>query len=200
MHCTGVIMAGGRAERFGGAPKGLATVGALRIVDRVAGALAASTDALLLVANDPASASWLPGVRTVTDVRPGHGSLGGILTALTHAPAAVLVVAWDMPFVVAGLLQRLRALGEAGHDVAWPASDAPGGIEPLCAWYAPTCRPAVVDALDRGERRIGTFPAALRVHILDQAEVRRFGDPARLFLNVNSRDDLAGAQRLAGEP
>lgn len=197
MHCTGVIMAGGRAERFGGAPKGLATVGGSRIIDRVARALAAATDALLLVANDPAAGDWLPQVRTVADLRPGNAALGGILTALAHAPGAVLVVAWDMPFVDAALLRRLRSLGEAGGDVAWPASGAPGGSEPMCAWYAPSCRAAALAALERGDRRVGAFPVALRVCMLDVDEVRRFGDPARLFFNVNTHEDLARAEALA---
>jgi molybdopterin-guanine dinucleotide biosynthesis protein A len=197
MHCTGVILAGGRAERFDGAHKGLARVGGARILDRVVGALRASSDALLMVANDPAAADWLPGVHVVPDVEPGAGSLGGILTALTHAPEAALVVAWDMPFVDAGLLRCLRSLGEGGGDLAWPASDAPVGVEPLCAWYAPTCRPAIAAALARGDRRIAALHATLHARTLAVEEVRRFGDPERLFLNVNTPDDLARAQRLA---
>ncbi|HEX4934532.1 MAG TPA: molybdenum cofactor guanylyltransferase [Gemmatimonadaceae bacterium] len=197
MRCTGVILAGGGATRFDGRPKGLELVGGRRIVDRVADALRATTDELLLVANDPGAGAWLPGVRTCGDVRPGEGSLGGLHAALSHAGTAALVVAWDMPFVSAPLLARLRALGEAGHDVAVAESGSRRGVEPMCAWYAPGALAAITAALDRGDRRVIAFFDDLRVARLAAPDVATFGDPRTLFLNVNTRDELAEAARLA---
>ena len=78
MSCTGVILAGGAARRFGGQPKGLASVDGVRIVDRVARALRLVTEDLLLVANAPNAAEWLPGVRTVADRRPSEGALARV--------------------------------------------------------------------------------------------------------------------------
>ncbi|MDQ8155527.1 MAG: NTP transferase domain-containing protein, partial [Gemmatimonadota bacterium] len=83
--CVGVILAGGGATRFGGEPKGLRVVDGSRIIDRVADALRGAADELLLVANDPGAAAWLPGVRALPDVRRGDGALGGLHAALTHA-------------------------------------------------------------------------------------------------------------------
>ncbi|MCC6931427.1 MAG: molybdenum cofactor guanylyltransferase [Gemmatimonadaceae bacterium] len=200
MHCTGVILAGGGATRFEGRPKGLEVVGGRRIIDRVAAALGTVTDALLLIANDPGADAWLPGVRTCGDVRAGEGSLGGLHAALSHAEAGVLVVAWDMPFVSAPLLQRLRALGEDGHDAAVAESGGRRGVEPMCAWYGPGALEPITQALDRGDRRATAVLDHLRVARLPLEEVQRFGDPAKLFLNVNSRDELARAAQLASAP
>lgn len=186
MHCTGVILAGGGATRFGGLPKGLELVGGRRIIDRVADALRTCTDELLLVANDPRASEWLPGVRVAGDVRPGEGSLGGLHAALAHARGAVLVVAWDMPFVNPALLQRLRALGESGFDAAIPESDSRRGVEPMCAWYAPPCLAAIERALDRGNRRVVAFFDDVRVAKLPASEVAAYGDAGHLFLNVNT--------------
>lgn len=195
MHCTGVILAGGGATRFGGRPKGLERVAGTRIIDRVAEALRASTDELLVVANDPAAGAWLPGVRVAGDVRPGEGSLGGLHAALSHAPGAVLVVAWDMPFVPAALLRRLRSFGETlGADAALPESGSRRGLEPMCAWYAPACLPPITAALDRGDRRVIAFFDAIHVARLPAAEVATYGDPERVFLNVNTADELARAE------
>jgi len=196
VHCTGVILAGGEASRYGGHPKGLATVGGVRIIDRVARALSSAADALLLVANAPDADRWLPGVRRCGDVRPGLGSLGGVHAALSHANGAVLVVAWDMPFVSPGLLAALRTLGESGYDAAVPESDSRRGVEPMCAWYAPPCLPAIERALDRDDRRVIGFFDEVRVARLGAAAVRAFGDPERLFLNVNAPDDLRRAEAL----
>jgi molybdopterin-guanine dinucleotide biosynthesis protein A len=64
------VLAGGAASRYGGLPKGLERVGGRRIIDRVAAALGEVTDDLLLIANDPAGAGWLPGIRVGQDVVP----------------------------------------------------------------------------------------------------------------------------------
>jgi len=191
--CTGVILAGGLATRYGGRPKGLERVHGARIIDRVAAALAPATDRLLLVANDPSAADWLPGIAVAADVRSGLGSLGGIHAAIVRAGTAALVVAWDMPFVPTGLLRSLRALGEGGWDVGVPESDSRRGVEPLCAYYAPSCVPAIERRLDAGDRRVVGFYDDVRVARLGVAEVRRFGDPARLFMNVNQPADLTAA-------
>ncbi len=194
--CTGVILAGGAASRFGGLPKGLERVGGRRIIDRVAESLTAVTDTLLLVANDPAAATWLPNARLGTDLVTGAGGLGGIHAALHHAQSAVLVVAWDMPFVPAALLARLRALGD-GADVVVPESGSRRGVEPLCAFYAPSCLPAIERSLREGDRRVVGFHEHVRVARLPAGDVSAFGDPDLLFLNVNTPDDLARAEAHA---
>ena len=201
-HCTGVILAGGGATRYGGLPKGLERVGGERIVDRVARALRAVTDELLLIANDPGAAHWLSGVRVETDVRAGEGALGGLHAALTHAEGDVVLVAWDMPFVSGALLGAMRARGERGAgsgedgaDAVLPESDGSRrGVEPLCAWYSARCLPAVTAALDAGDRRVIAFHDAVRTVRFGLDEVRGFGDPARLFANVNTPEELAWAE------
>jgi molybdopterin-guanine dinucleotide biosynthesis protein A len=211
MSCTGVILAGGGATRFGGRPKGLEMVAGERIIDRVARALRMVTDELLLVANAPEVAGWLPGVRTVADVRPGEGALGGLHAALACAVGDVgattvdaseapdvLVVAWDMPFVSAALLGVMRARGEEGDvDAVLPESDGSRrGVEPLCAWYSARCLAPITAALEAGDRRVIAFLDAVRVARVPLEEVRRFGDPDRLFGNVNTAEDLARLQGM----
>jgi len=198
MACTGVILAGGRATRFGGQPKGLLTVGGERIVDRVARALAHASDALLIVANDAGAAAWLPHVAHVADDVPGLGPLGGLLTALRRTRSAVLVVAWDMPFVPGALLAELRAAGEqAGAPAAPESGGAPGGIEPLCAYVPAAWLDEVERALAVGERRMDAVLGGDRAVRLPRAAVERFGDPATMFSNVNSALDLGAARALA---
>ena len=198
-RCTGVILAGGLATRYGGAAKGLQMVGGRRIIDRVADALSRSADDLLLVANDDDAGGWLPGVRRERDLLPGLGSLGGIHAALAHAAGPALVVAWDMPFVPASLLAELRALGEAGADAAVPESGSKRGVEPMCAWYAPACVPAIERRLAAGDRRVIAFYDDVRVARLAAERVERHGDPSRIFLNVNAPEDLATAELAARE-
>ena len=196
LSCTGVVLAGGAASRYGGLPKGLERVAGRRIIDRVADALRDVTDDLLLVANDPAAADWLPGIRVQQDLVPNAGGLGGIHAALHAARTPVLIVAWDMPFVPAALLARLRELGRSA-DVAVPESGSRRGVEPLCAFYAPTCLPAIEQSLADGDRRVIGFHERVRVARLPADEVSAFGDPELLFMNVNTPDDLTRAEAHA---
>lgn len=170
------------------------------MIDRVADALSQATDDLLLIANDPAATDWLPGVCTEADVRPGCGSLGGIHAALWHARTPVILVAWDMPFVPAGLLQMLRDRAGAGADAVVPSSGSKRGLEPLCAWYAPSCLEPIEDRLDANDLRVVSFYDSVRVRRLEPDEVARFGDPARLFYNINTPSDLELAERDAATP
>ena len=196
--CTGVILAGGAASRYGGRPKGLECVGGRRVIDRVAEALGDAADTLLLIANDPRAAEWLPGVPLASDVRTHCGSLGGIHAAIVRAGGPVLVVAWDMPFVPAGLLHALREAGGRA-DAALPESGSRRGVEPLCAYYSTACIPAIERRLDANDMRVVSFFDEVRVERLPERDVRRFGDPAILFMNVNTPDDLALAERYAAD-
>ena len=212
MNVLGVIMAGGRNTRFG-EHKALALVGGERILERVRAALARVTPDVVLVANEPAAYAD-SGLEQRPDVRPGAGALGGILTAVQWArdracPGA-LVVECDMPFVPAALLAELVAragVPDTGRNRA-PATSLPDivaaesggrrGLEPLCAYYATSCLPAIERTLDRGERRVIAFFDELRVERIPLEQVRRFGEPEVLFLNVNTPEERERAERIAG--
>jgi len=193
---AGAILAGGGATRFSGKPKGLERVAGVRILDRLVDVLGEALGATpLLVANTPDAPTWRPDLRVVADVRPGMGSLGGIYTAVVEAPAPVVCVAWDMPFVTPGLVQALAA-GLTEWDAFLPESDGRRGVEPLCAAYGPACAAAIAASIAAGDLRAIGFHRAVRVGRLPLEAVRRLGDPARLFFNVNTADDLARADAL----
>lgn len=192
----GAILAGGYATRYGGRPKGLERVGGERILDRLVDAVAQVTGAMpVLVANHASAAKWRSDLTVMPDVRPNLGTLGGLLTAVTAGDGPVLVTAWDMPFVPAALLETL--VREAGdHDVFLPASTSRRGMEPLCGVYGPACRGPMEAALDAEDFRAIAFHDAVHVGLLPLETVQSFGDPAELFFNVNTADDLATAETL----
>lgn len=196
----GVILAGGQASRFGGALKGLERVGGVRILDRLIDAFESAFGHLpLLIANHPDARSWRADLEVVPDIRPGLGSLGGLYTAVVAGPAPVVVTGWDMPFVKPGLLTRL-AHGLAEADACLPWSNGPRGMEPMCAAYSPGCVAAITESLDQGDLRAVAFHDRIRLSILSQDEVARYGEPSRLFFNVNTAADLQQADALWQTP
>jgi molybdopterin-guanine dinucleotide biosynthesis protein A len=193
-ECTGAILAGGAASRMSGEAKGLLRIGGSRILEHVAAALTESAGRIVISSNDPASAEWLPLVPQVADRRPGFGPLSGIHAALVAAQSDLLAVAWDMPFVSASLLRALRKAGELeGATVVAPKSDSPWGFEPLCAWYSIEALPHIEALLDAGDARAGAIGNRAQVLTLD---VSSWGEPADLFLSVNTPEDLKRAESL----
>ncbi len=196
MRVRGAILAGGGATRFGGKPKGLELVGGERILDRLVQVMSSALGELpLLVANAPDAAQWRADLQTVADIQPNLGALGGIYTAVIEAPAPVVCVAWDMPFVSESLVGVL-AEGLERNDAVLPQSTGRRGVEPLCAAYGPACRDAIAESLAAGDLRAIGFHDRIKLGILPLEQVRSLADPALLFFNVNTADDLARADQL----
>ncbi|MCZ6756271.1 MAG: hypothetical protein O7E49_13240, partial [Gemmatimonadetes bacterium] len=95
----------------------------------------------------------------------------------------------------AGLIAHLAAQVEQ-WDAVLPASRGRRGVEPLCAAYGPACRVPMEEALDRGDLRAIAFHDAVKTCILPLEDVAVFGDPAAMFFNVNTKDDLKRADEL----
>jgi len=192
---TVAILIGGHARRFGGLDKGRLDVGGRTVLARQAEALRGLADRVVMVGRDHAGGE-AAGFEAVPDVRPGCGSLGGIHTALRAAAGPVLVLACDMPFVTRAFLAHLfDALEE--WDAVVPRTA--GGIHPLCAVYAQTCLPVVEERLEAGRLKVADSLELLRVRDVGPDEVGRFDPDGLLLTNLNSPDDLAGAQaRLDG--
>ena len=162
----------------------------------MAAALRGSVDDLMVVSNAPDAGDWLPNVRVVRDVRTERGSLIGIHTALSAAQEDVLVAAWDMPFLNAGLTSMIRSRLTPPVFAAVPETST--GLEPLCAAYSLRCLPLIEKAIDAGELRVSALVDQLPVvRRIGPTELREAGDPERLFFNVNTAEELAAAERMA---
>jgi molybdopterin-guanine dinucleotide biosynthesis protein A len=195
MRVTGVIQAGGKSTRMGGQPKALVELGGRRIIDRVVAALTGRVDDLLLVTNTPELYAGLE-IPTVPDVYLDHGSLGGIYSGLKAASGdAAFTVACDMPFLhpdVVRLVVERAALG----DVVIPRIGKQ--LETMHAAYQKSCLPHMEERLLAGRLKIVGFFERVRVVEIPEEDVRRLADPARVFMNVNTPEELARARALVG--
>jgi molybdopterin-guanine dinucleotide biosynthesis protein A len=194
MRVTGVIQAGGKSTRMGGQPKALMELGGRPLVERVVAALVGVVDDLLLVTNTPERYAYL-GLALAPDVYPDHGSLGGIYSGLKAASGdAAFTVACDMPFLQSEVV-RLVVERAPLADVVVPRVG--GQLETLHAAYRKTCLPHMQAQLLAGRLKIVEFFAQVRVLEIPEAEVARLADPALVFMNVNTPDELARARALA---
>jgi molybdopterin-guanine dinucleotide biosynthesis protein A len=93
----------------------------------------------------------------------------------------------DLPFVPVSLLEEL-ARSEA--DLAIPRWE--GGVEPLCALYGPRALTVLEERVGQGQLDLWSLPEmpGLAVRWLGEEELLRFGEPAKVFLNLNRPEDL----------
>ena len=180
---------------MGGDPKALLDLGGRRIIERVVDALDGVVDDLLVVTNTPDVYAFL-GLPMVGDVFPGGGSLGGIYSGLRAAPGeAAFTVACDMPFLKPDIV-RLVVAHAAEGDVVIPRVG--GQYETMHAVYRKSCLPHMEQRLREGRLKIVGFFDQVRVVEIGEADVARLGDPALVFMNVNTPEELARARALAG--
>lgn len=191
---TGVLVAGGRAVRMGGRPKGLLRLDGETIAARTLRLFRATFAEVLVVANDPAPWAGLD-VRVVPDAIPDKGAPGGLHAALRHASTGwIFTAGCDMPFLSAEAIAWLAARRAAARAVIprWQ-----GRLEPLHAFWARGCLPAVERLLREGDPSFRDVARAVEASIVDEAAWRQVDPEGRAFVNVNTPEEAA---RLGLEP
>jgi molybdenum cofactor guanylyltransferase len=190
---TGIILAGGQNLRMG-RNKAFIEVGGQRIIDRTCALFQEIFDEIILVTNSPLEYLDL-NLRTVTDLFPGKGSLGGIYTGLFYSSNPHSFFAGcDMPFLNGELIRHLIAIAPS-HDLVIPRTE--DGWQPLHAAYSRKCLPFIEDLFRRDNLKIlDLFSKKLKKKEVPQDELLRFDPSLRSFFNVNSPEDLARMQEM----
>lgn len=183
---TGIILAGGKNTRMG-RNKALLEVGGMRLIDRTVSLFRSVFQEVIIVAADPLD--YLDQqTAIVTDILPHKGALGGIYTGLFYAAGEyAFVAACDMPYMNRAFLEYMASRAE-GYDIVVPAP--PDGLQPLHAVYSRRCLPAIRSLLDRNRMQIKAFYPGHRLLTIPPETLRAFDPEGRMFINLNSPEDL----------
>ena len=203
---TVCIQAGGQSSRMG-EDKALKPFLGRPLIQRVVERLSSIGDELIVTTNRPDDYRFL-GLPLFPDLKPGRGALGGLYTAIASAShPMVAVVACDMPFASASLIEAARRLLIAEQaDVALaraaPRAERAGrseeGYEPLHAIYRrETCLPAIEAAIDADQWKVIAWFPQVNVRVLTSDEIRRYDPSGLAFWNVNTPEEFAEAERIA---
>jgi molybdenum cofactor guanylyltransferase len=199
-HILGVILAGGRSQRFGGGDKTLTEIAGEPILSRVIARFGPQVDQLILNANGDGQRFARYDIETIADSEsPESGPLSGILAALDwaqqHVPKArvLATVSADVPFLPRDLVERLDAARNEGVAIA-----ASGGRRhPTIALWPMSVRQSVADALARGARGVDRLASDLKAVAVSFPMGDSGGMEIDPFFNINTRDDLETARLLA---
>jgi molybdenum cofactor guanylyltransferase len=195
----GLVLAGGLARRMGGGDKARIEIAGVSILDRVLATLSAQCPRMIINANGDPARFEDTGLPVVPDNVSGHpGPLAGVLAGLDWMAAQNTGLEWmvsvpgDCPFLPDDLVERLHA---ARREAGVPLACARSGEwrHPVVALWPVALREDLRKALvEEDMRKIEVWTARHGVAIADWP-----AEPVDPFLNVNTPEDVARAERIA---
>lgn len=186
---TGVILAGGLARRMNNQDKGLVNFKGRPMISYAIAAMLPVVDQLIINANRNCERYRQFGLPVIADQTDTFdGPLAGVLTAMIHADADVLVVMpCDSPLVRAEHLRKLlstRAEQDADVAVAFDGER----LHPVFMAIRTTLKNSLEAYLSSGERKIGLWLEQLNRVKAD------FSDTPDIFTNINTMADLSALE------
>jgi molybdopterin-guanine dinucleotide biosynthesis protein A len=191
MEVTGIILAGGKSSRMG-TDKGLQELCGKPLISYSIKALSEICSTIIISTSSDAYQSF--GYKTVADEIPGIGPMGGIYSALKQSKTEKnLVLSCDLPFVSVELLSYILKSSE-GYKVTVPWQGNQH-YEPLCGFYHLSILDQISIYIQNNNYKL---PDLFNEITINQLVINNELDfyTEELFLNVNSKHDLATAENL----
>ncbi len=185
---TGLVLAGGRGERMGGADKGLLDWHGEPLAQRALRRLAAQVGPMLISANRHSERYAALGVPVVADEGSGFaGPLAGFLAGLRASRTPLLMaVPCDAPDFPLDLVARLAAaLAASDDDVAVPTVSGDTGprLQPVFCLMRAAAAVSIEQALAAGRHKVAQWVQAQRTTSV-------VFDDAAAFRNINTPGDM----------
>jgi molybdenum cofactor guanylyltransferase len=186
---AGVILAGGRSRRMDNQDKGLVGFKGRPMISYAIAALSPVVDYVLINANRNIDQYRQFGWPVISDQTDSFdGPLAGILSAMIHAEADVLVVIpCDSPFITTEHLQKLiltRAENNADVAVAFDGTR----VHPVFLAIRAELQVSLQNYLADGQRKVEAW--------LDRQNLVRanFSGESEIFCNINTMAELSGLE------
>jgi molybdopterin-guanine dinucleotide biosynthesis protein A len=186
---AGVILAGGRARRMNNQDKGLINFKGHPMISYAIAALAPVVDHMFINANRNVDQYRQFGWPVISDQTDSFdGPLAGILTAMVHADADILVVIpCDSPLIKTEHLQKLLlARAENNADVAVAFDGV--RLHPVFLAIKTALQASLQDYLADGQRKAAAW--------LDRQNLVKvdFSNEPEIFCNINTMMDLSALE------
>ena len=184
---TLAIIAGGKSSRMGH-NKALIKLGEQTLIERI---IERTTDLnqreTILITNTPEEYTPLK-LPMYADIIPESGSLGGIYTAIQHSKTShTIVIACDMPFVSADLLRFMMSKSENADVIVPTVKGYPQGLHAI---YSKNCLEPIREKIEAKRLKVIGFYDRVRVTYLDEQAIKAYNPDGRIFMNVNTPQDL----------
>jgi len=180
---SGVILAGGKSSRFG-QDKGLFRYRGNLLIEYAIEALTPTCNELLISTNQPGHYSFT-GLRTIEDIYPDCGPIGGIHSGLTHASGNLVIFAGcDMPHLGPDIFKFLIGTMK-GFDAVVPLNK--GFRETLVVAMRKSCLKSVEDTIGLGKYKLLDMLQELNTGFYEVTTQPFYREG--LFHNINTLQD-----------
>ncbi len=193
---TIVLQAGGSSSRMG-KDKALMPFLGVPLIQRLQQRFQGMGSKLLAITNHPNEYRFLD-IPLYTDLLPGRGALGGLLTALEVSTTEYVgLIAADMPFASPELLAfLLKEIKATEADAVMPSSSY--GPEPLHSVYnRQNCLPLVRQAIENDLWRMNSWHDQAKIRQINASLTTAASGSEYTFVNLNTREDFNEAEELA---
>lgn len=190
-----IILAGGKNTRMK-KEKAFLEIDDERLIDRMVYQGKKHYKEIIVVTNEIEKYSYLDAIVT-SDLIPWQGPLAGIHAGLIKSSFNYsFVIACDMPFASMELgIMLAQALN--GEDAIVPVMN--GGLQPLQAIYSKACIAVIEKHLKQGIRKTTAIYDELKVKIISEEQLIKWGFSANVFINVNTPQEFDEAIMMAKE-
>ena len=186
------ILAGGEGSRIGGG-KPLVALGSMSLIERAVARAQGWSDEVVVALRSPDQLGGTA-IHSIADNPAIAGPLGGLAAALDWAKSegaqTLLTIPCDMPLLPDELPHRL---GSALDDHAAALASSGGRLHPVCGLWRVRVQQAIPTYCATGHRSLRGFAEHVGFVAVDWP-----AEPVDPFFNINSRADLAEAERLLG--
>ena len=192
--CSGVILSGGLATRYGGTEKALLQVGGVRILDRIYDIYRELFEEIILVTNSPHKfLEW--DLLIVSDLFPIRSALTGIHAGLFYMTNPFAFISGcDTPFLKKEMVETVIQKIGPKIDIVMPETSA--GLEPLCAAYSKRCLNSAQHHLEQKKLKIIKAFRKNRIKTISEKVLCRIDPDLRSFFNINTAEDLKHAEEM----
>jgi molybdenum cofactor guanylyltransferase len=181
---TGIILAGGKSNRFG-TDKALYPYHGKRMVEYAIEILRPICSEILLSTNKPGDFIFT-GLKPVADIYTGCGPLGGIHACLLQSQNEHnVVIGCDLPELQTDLFRKLLN-HKTGFQVVIPVHN--GLKETMAAYFHKRAIVILEEALKNNQFKLTDAIALLQTHFLNIEKMPFYSDI--LFSNVNTKEDI----------
>ncbi len=158
-----------------------------RLIDRTVKLFRQLFSEVILVTNEPLL--YLDqDIALVTDIYKGKGPMGGLYSGLFYASFAhAFLCACDIPYLNVEFIRYMT--GKASeYDVVVP--ETADGFHPLHAIFSRRCLSSIKSLLIRDRLKMTACFKGMRVLYIPESVIRSFDPECRMFLNINTEQDL----------
>ena len=192
--CSGIILSGGLATRYGGTEKALLQVGGVRILDRIYDIYRELFEEIILVTNSPHKfLEW--DLLIVSDLFPIRSALTGIHAGLFYMTNPFAFISGcDTPFLKKEMVETVIQKIGPKIDIVMPETSA--GLEPLCAAYSKRCLNSAQHHLEQKKLKIIRAFRKNRIKTISEKVLCKIDPDLRSFFNINTAEDLKHAEEM----